>query len=50
MQKWEYTVIKTSNADAIRINGYGDNGWELVAVTFDANAGTFSYFLKRPKS
>lgn len=43
--KWEYMAL--TNCDIATINKYGEDGWELVAVT-KAEWGD-NYIFKRPK-
>lgn len=48
MQKWEY-LKKTYISDEYDLNKLGEQGWELVAVTFNENGSPQEYFFKRPK-
>lgn len=34
MKKWEYLTTEEGNTLAGTLNGYGDQGWELVSVTY----------------
>jgi hypothetical protein len=47
MQKWEYLVEENvSNYD---LDGYGERGWELIAVTCNGNGTPEVFYFKRPK-
>lgn len=50
MQKWEYfTAPLLDHALQEILNNFGDDGWELVAVTATANPSTPLAYFKRPK-
>jgi hypothetical protein len=44
MTKWEYQILRIQ--DALNINQYGDQGWELIAVV--VVTGSVVYYFKRP--
>lgn len=48
MQKWEYLV--TENAVESKLNRLGQEGWELVAVTFNDSGSSRTFYFKRPTS
>ena len=61
MQKWEYHVAELSGAgnyasdgEVINralsfLNEAGNNGWELVSLSFNSITGNYVAALKRPK-
>ena len=48
MQKWEYKIV--GNVNELELNRLGEQGWELVSVTFTDSAYVGNYYFKRPKS
>jgi len=48
MQKWEYLKVKSPTT--AQMNELGQEGWELVAVTFNAPGSAVSFYFKRPLS
>jgi len=48
MQKWEYKRL--AGASVADLNKLGDEGWELVAITFGDYDMNNVYYFKRPKS
>ncbi len=58
MQKWEYKTINPNHQNQMtgqELNGWGEEGWELVAVVFasppsnepDEIGNGYSYLFKR---
>ena len=47
MQKWEYIVRE--GLSELALKQLGDDGWELVAVTFTSSGTPNKFYLKRPK-
>ncbi len=51
MQKWEYaTVPLLVHATKQILDNWGDDGWELVAVTPGPSGEQLVAYLKRPKA
>lgn len=51
MQKWEYKSLETYHVVPEKsLNELGEQGWELVAVTYGDMADRYTYVFKRPKS
>lgn len=50
MVKWEYHVRKIGYSDNPEdfLNALGQNGWELVAVSFNLRGDVQRLFMKRP--
>jgi len=48
MTKWEYQVAPIPlHNEALMLNNFGQDGWELVAIQTNAQGGLIA-FLKRP--
>ncbi len=50
MKKFEYKHLKRAAYSQYHVKGVselGEQGWELVSVTFDSSSPTFHYFFKR---
>ncbi len=48
MMKWEYQVAPIPlHNEALMLNNFGQDGWELVAIQTNAQGGLVA-FLKRP--
>jgi hypothetical protein len=47
MQKWEYRIVDGRMTEEI-MNQWGEQGWELIVISDEANIGRRFYF-KRPK-
>ena len=47
MQKWEYLTIEARHHSGLA--QYGEDGWELVAVTHVPKVNFYIFFFKRPK-
>ena len=49
MTKWDYQVAPIPlHNEAMMLNNFGQDGWELVAIHTNAQGGLVA-FLKRPK-
>ena len=49
MTTWEYQVAPIPlHNEALMLNNFGQDGWELVTVTSGANAEQLVAFFKRP--
>ena len=49
MTKWEYQVAPIPlHNEALMLNNFGQDGWELVAIQTNAQGGLVA-FLKRPQ-
>jgi hypothetical protein len=48
-EKWEYKKVGCSDLQEEALNKYGDEGWELVSVSYGGVGSCYSFFFKRPK-
>ena len=50
MTKWEYRTCRAMSSDMKdALEQYGNSGWELVSVLYDAMSGWVGLIFKRPK-
>ena len=49
MQKWEYKRLVGYFLTESELNEFGNEGWELIAVTYSDNSGMSHYYFKRPR-
>ncbi|MSV31426.1 MAG: DUF4177 domain-containing protein [Bryobacterales bacterium] len=54
MQKWEYRVVNCYGLSGAKkvdvLNQLGEEGWQLVSVTFTDDGTNKELYLKRPKN
>ena len=47
MHKWEYLIQE--GLSEYKLSMFGEQGWELVAVTCNGNGSPVYFYFKRPK-
>lgn len=47
MKKFEYKLIHSTDVSQVDLNGFGQEGWEVIAVTANHDLSAVVFWMKR---